>query len=441
MAKIFRWGEHIGSGGFGSVDKATRIDENGTILETGLARKKLLDVCLADEDAVARFKKEVRLLDEMEHENILSVEGRNLSDTPPWFVMPYAETNLDKEIAENAGDQEWVVERFSAILAGMEYAHNREVIHRDLKPENILVVDDIVKVADFGLGKRLDTESTNLTQTNIGMGTLPYMAPEQLTDSASVGAPADIYSLGKILGEMLTGDQPQVGRPRLDDYPVEYQGFIERCTQDEPSDRYANAEDARAAFQLFVSGGGATGEVSGNEFDDLLKSWEGAPLLEDDEEARAVANALVARKDEEEFFFRVIPRLPLGLMKQLIEICPDEFDAILRAYNQHIEGSLPFEYCDVVANFYRSLYRFNTTLSQKRLILSRLIELGPGHNRWHVGEVFGDVVSDLSSPEEIRMAAEVIRDNPSDALWNQDYVLKKSPAQAIRDAYDSLPLG
>jgi eukaryotic-like serine/threonine-protein kinase len=440
MAKIFRWGEHIGSGGFGTVDEAFRIDDDGTVLESGLARKKLLDEWLGDDEAVARFKKEVRLLDEMEHENILSVEGRNLSDSPPWFVMPFAESNLDKEIDEHAGDREWVVERFSDILAGMEYAHNREVIHRDLKPENILIVDGVVKVADFGLGKRLDSETTHLTQTNIGMGPLAYMAPEQLQDSASVGAPADIYSLGKILGEMLTGTMPQMGRPRLDDYPAEYQGFIGRCTQDEPSARYANAEDARAAFQLLVSGGGATGDVSGNEFDDLLKKWEVAPLHHDDDEARAVANALVARKEDEEFFFRVIPRLPLGLMNQLIKLCPDEFDAILRAYNQHIEGSLPFEYCDVVANFYRNLYRFDTTLSQKRLILSRLIELGPGHNRWHVGEVFGDVVSGLSSPEEIRMAAEVICENPADALWNQDYVVKRSPDQAIREAYDSLPL-
>jgi len=434
MGMKFRCGDHIGSGGFGTVDKASRLDDYGTEVETGLARKMLLDKWLNDDLAVARFKKEVRLLDELEHVNILSVEGRNLTDIPPWFIMPFAESNLSEEVAIHAGERGWVIDRFSAILAGMEYAHNRQVVHRDLKPENVLLVKGVVKIADFGLGKHLDADSTHLTQSHIGMGSLNYMPPEQLVDFARAGAPADIYALGKILGEMLTGDRPQMGRPRLEDYPDEYQGFIERCTEDDPADRYANGEDARAAFELLVSGGGATGDVSGVDFENLLKDWENANPFSSEDELRGVAQALAVRRDDEEFFFRVVPRLPLALVRELIRFHPSEFDAILRAYNEHIQGGLPFDYCDVVANFYRSLFHFDTTINQKRLILTRLIELGPGHNRWYVGEVFGSLLSELSDPAEIRMAVKVIRENPKEANWNESYVEPTAP-RAIRDAF------
>src|ERR1017187_1532409 len=363
----FRIGNHIGSGGFGTVEEATRIDNAGAVLEEGLAQKKLLPRWENNAEAVARFQREVRILSEMDHPHILPILGRNLSAKPPWFVMPRAETNLLAEIEDGKyADEQWVTKSFTAILSGMTYAHGQRRIHRDLKPENVLLVNGVLMISDFGLGKRLDPDATDLTQTEIGMGTVAYMAPEQFSDAAHVGPPADVYALGKILVQMATGKKPIVGRPRIEDAPERFRSFVEKCTADEPSDRYANAAAAYAAFNLLIANGDTQ---DGDGLENLLTNWEETPLGEDDDVVQAIAVLLVSERYDEELMWKAVPRLPDQLIAQLVENHSGEFDLILKAYNEHIQGSLPFEYCDVVANFYRRVYGLTADAGQKRMIL------------------------------------------------------------------------
>lgn len=438
MARKFRFGAHIGSGGFGSVEEAARLDDDGNVVEDGLAQKRLLPSLTGDDEAVARFKREVRYLDEMQHPHVVPVLGRNLSDDPPWFVMPRAESNLREQITDRHGDTAWIAETFTAVLEGVAYAHSeRQVVHRDLKPENVLIVGGSPMVSDFGLGKRLDAETVQLTSTNIGMGTWVYMAPEQCVDAARVGTAADVYALGKILGEMLTGNYPVPGRPRLEDFPVEFRGFIDRCTRDDPSDRYASGADALAAFQLLVTGVGSTGEVSG-DLDEQLKLWEAKLFGADEAELDAIVKTLIARRDDEEFYFRAVPRLPAELISQLIEERPSDFDVILQKYNAHIQGGLPFDYCDVVANFYRHIFLSTEDLAHRRLVLERLFPLGPDHNRWHVGEVVAGIFSGLDDQASIELAAEIVRNDPYSARWHEGYVEGIELPRRIREAFDSL---
>jgi tRNA A-37 threonylcarbamoyl transferase component Bud32 len=438
MGRRFRFGDHIGSGGFGTVEAAVRIDDDGDVVEDSLAQKKLLPEHLDDSEALARFKREVRYLAEMDHPNVIPVLGRNLSASPPWFVMPRAEGCLRDVLSARAGDQRWVITTFSAILEAMAYAHTeRRVVHRDLKPENVLMVNEVPMVSDFGLGKRLDSETTRLTSTNIAMGTLAYMAPEQFKDAARVGPPADVYALGKMLGEMLNGERPDIGRPLLTDFPIDFREFIDKCTQDDPRDRYTSGTDAFSAFQMLVSGAGLTGEIS-RDLDTLIKLWEAAPLGEDGEEARAVAQELISRQDDEEFYFKAVPRLPTALVEQLIDEQPTCFDIILRAYDGHIQGGLPFDYCDVVANFYRRMFAHTQNVDHKRLIFERLFELGPSHNRWHVGDVVAELISDIDDGPTIEMAIEVIRESPSYARWYETYIEGVQLPEQVRAAFDSL---
>ena len=102
--------------------------------------------------------------------------------------MPRADTSLAHQLRAGPADEDWVISTFTSVLNGMAYAHSkRRILHRDLKPENIFFIGDVPMVSDFGLGKRLDPNSVNLTATNLPMGTINYMAPEQFNDAAHVG--------------------------------------------------------------------------------------------------------------------------------------------------------------------------------------------------------------------------------------------------------------
>lgn len=437
MPERFEIGEHIGSGGFGTVDAATRVDRGEGEFEPALVRKALLHEHLGNEEAVDRFKREVRILDELDHPNILPILGRDLSAQPPWFVMPRADASLLEAIrGGKAGDREWVVRVFAGVLSGMSYAHSRcEVLHRDLKPENIMMMQGKPMISDFGLGKRIESDTAQLTQTAMMIGTLSYMAPEQADDAARVGPPADVYSLGKILGEMLTGKRPMFGRPKLSDYPDEFRSFIDRCTLDDPNDRYASASDALAAFELSISGAGDTGLVGEHAFEDLIQTWERTPEGQDLELVAKISNALVARKSDEELYFKAVPRLHRLLMRQLIEQRPTDFGVILQAYDAHITGSLPFEYCDVVANFYRDVFRVVADDGHKRLLLNRLIELGPSHNRWRVGQVTSSILAELNGAD-VGLAADVLatHENRPYVKWLKGYVDLDGVGPPIRKA-------
>ena len=138
---------------------------------------------------------------------------------------------------------------FNEVARAIDYAHRRNVIHRDLKPENILLDEQaggIAKVGDFGLAAFVEDEPTrfNLTQTHMAMGTLAYMAPEQRLDAKSADGRADLYSLGVLLYEMLTGQTPvgtfepaSVLKPGLD---PRLDAVIARCLRPDPKDRFAS---------------------------------------------------------------------------------------------------------------------------------------------------------------------------------------------------------
>jgi serine/threonine protein kinase len=250
----FRFGDRIGSGGFGVVKRASLLDANETVVDDGLAVKFLGEEWLDDDEARIRFVREVRLLDdELDHANVMGVVGRNLSASPPWFVMPLAESTLEQELDQHAGDREWVTHTFAQILEGVAHAHDRDqpILHRDLKPQNVLFCGEVPKISDFGLGKRLDPEATTLTKTAMWMGTEPYMAPEQFQDAKRVGPPADVYALGKILWQMLTGRVPEILYVELDAVPREFRFFIEKCCRRDPGERYRSAVEAAAAFSVF----------------------------------------------------------------------------------------------------------------------------------------------------------------------------------------------
>lgn len=199
--------EVLGSGGVATVYRATDPAGNP------VAFKVLHPSRIVDED-VRRFAREYRALARLDHPNVVHVIEAGVQDGFPWLALEYvAGTDLgavvDRWDRERPADRHAQVERIlRGLCAGLQYVHERGLVHRDLKPSNVLVTPDgIAKVTDFGVVKDEHGNQTQLTLAGRLVGTVAFMAPEQIT-SDKVDARADLYALGAVLYVMLTSRRP-----------------------------------------------------------------------------------------------------------------------------------------------------------------------------------------------------------------------------------------
>jgi len=247
----------VGMGGMGEVHKAIQLSL-GRIVAV-----KLLNPELAKDPAfVARFDKEAAALATLSHPNIVSIVDKGRSDTTYFLVMEFVEgPSLREQVRSPLMTPLEALRMMMEICRAVEYAHSRGVIHRDLKPENILLdARGHAKVADFGLaGIRRPDSRLNLTATAVAMGTLNYMAPEQRRDARSVDGRADLFSLGVMLYEVLTGELP-VGRFRMPSERVQgldprVDDVVARLLENEPDARYATAGEVCLALEAVLGSG------------------------------------------------------------------------------------------------------------------------------------------------------------------------------------------
>ncbi|RJP65376.1 MAG: serine/threonine protein kinase [Candidatus Abyssobacteria bacterium SURF_17] len=166
---------------------------------------------------IARFEREISSLRRLDHPNIIKILDEGLSDGLPYYVMEYIAGPTLKDVLRESGpfSAERVVEIASAICSALAYAHGLGIVHRDIKPANIIVGSDgEIKVADFGIAQAIDR--TRLTDTGAkGVGTPQYMSPEQIRGERVDGR-SDLYSLGILLFELLTGRIPFSGKTPIE---------------------------------------------------------------------------------------------------------------------------------------------------------------------------------------------------------------------------------
>jgi serine/threonine-protein kinase len=219
---------------------------------------KLLDEGLAaDPNFRARFAREARVAAGLSHPNVVTVFDVGEAAGRPFIVMELVpgrtlEERLRREGALRAND---VLAIARQVCAGLEHAHANGLVHRDLKPANLIERDDgTVKIADFGIARAV--EGTELTEAGTVVGTAAYLAPEQ-AEAGTVTAATDLFALGAVLYELLTGRQPWkvdslaelAGRrdappPELPaDTPPGLRAAIERCLLPEPEDRPSSAAE------------------------------------------------------------------------------------------------------------------------------------------------------------------------------------------------------
>jgi len=196
--------EEIGQGGFATVHRA--LD---TELDRSVALKMLKPYLLQDEGWVRRFRREAKAIARLDHPRIVAVYDVGESDDRLFIVMRLVDGPSLEELITERGRLTWaeVVDNMAALAEGLDYAHNQGVLHRDLKPANILMDPERgPQLTDFGLAKLAGEHSLSVTASGSVVGTPHYIAPE-VWEGQSATTKADIYALGCILFEMITGEK------------------------------------------------------------------------------------------------------------------------------------------------------------------------------------------------------------------------------------------
>lgn len=241
----------ISEGGMGKIFKAARRSDGHAV-----AIKFLADQYVEKDKIRQRFEREYRLLQSLDHPNVVRVYDFGAEPRQCFIVMEYiGGGDLEKLISQGPPDVSSLRGLFISICKGLKAIHEKGIIHRDLKPSNILLESNgsevNPKLTDFGLAR--DPGDDGLTRTGMQMGTLNYSPPEQLEKPHSVGPAGDIYSLGVTMyyafsgGRLPTGDYPALSEtsPQI---PKPISDAVEKCMARRPADRWQDA--GRLAVEL-----------------------------------------------------------------------------------------------------------------------------------------------------------------------------------------------
>src|SRR3984885_367902 len=301
----------LGAGGMGEVYRAT-----DTKLGRDVALKVLPGEMAQDPERLARFRREAKVLAQLDHPSIVTIYSVEESDGVHFLTMQLVEGQpLDRLICEGGLPLEQIVEIASALGDALAAAHEKGIVHRDLKPANVMVSNEgRVKVLDFGLAKDVGASdsaaatltSDHRTQAGMVMGTPAYMSPEQ-TSGRPLDHRTDIFSMGVVLHEMATGRRPFDGTSSAElisailrdtppsvtdlrpDLPSDLARIIRRCLEKDPRHRLQTARDVS------------------NEFRDLAQVAS-RPTLVPVSASRGVAAAdSGATRTEEGFWVAVLP--------------------------------------------------------------------------------------------------------------------------------------
>jgi eukaryotic-like serine/threonine-protein kinase len=261
--------EWIGGGGMGEIYKARHRTSDMIV-----ALKRIRDHATCSPEAIVRFLREVKTVAGLDHPNIVTLHDAGEADGQPFFTMKYvAGDSLDRPPAALKGNPRAVARVMAQLARAVEYFHQHGILHRDLKPANVLLNSKVTPfVADFGLAERVLTDGAVTSETRGIAGTVPYMAPEQTDADSRLTWAVDVYGLGTILYELLTGrrpfdaadrdeliaqvrNEPPAAPRRLQrTVPRDLESICLKCLSKAPEERYASAADLADDLERLLAG-------------------------------------------------------------------------------------------------------------------------------------------------------------------------------------------
>jgi len=253
----------IGQGGIAEIFRACQESLNRDV-----AIKILFPKFCSDPEILRRFERESVVIARLNHPNIVHVIDKGKAGNRYYFVMEYIDgTSLREVIDSPKIPLRTKLEMIAQMCKALDYAHKNGVIHRDIKPANILIDrQGNPRVADFGIAQIVGTPEGEMTSSDMVMGTLAYMSPEQKVSSTNVDQTTDIYATGVMVYEILVGKKP-LGRFKMpseldSSLPPAYDTLIQKCLAQEPKDRYQSATELKNAILNVIGGGKSSQETS-----------------------------------------------------------------------------------------------------------------------------------------------------------------------------------
>ena len=264
IANRYRIEREIGDGGMATVYLARDLTRDVDVALKTPKRELVAHL------GVARFTREIQIAIRLQHPRIVPVlDSGSAAGGVPFYVMPFIDgETLEHRLARTGAlPFDDVISIASDILEGLGYAHSLGFVHRDVKPPNVLLTNGRALLADFGLARTVDTTDTRrLTLTGVAIGTAEYMSPEQAAAEEQMDGRSDLYSLGCVLYEMLTGTPPFTApnaravmtrhfvdpvpdiRALRDAVPTTLEAAVKTALSKRPDDRFADAAAFRAAL-------------------------------------------------------------------------------------------------------------------------------------------------------------------------------------------------
>jgi serine/threonine-protein kinase len=216
--------KEIGAGAMGAVYRA-RYTKNNQLVAI-----KLMSPSLGSSNtALARFEREAAILKQLNHPNIVRLYATGHFRRAPFYAMEFVDGEPLDRILQRKGRLIWeeVVTLGQQLCAGLQHAHEMGIVHRDIKPSNLMILPDgTLKLTDFGIARDLDV--TRLTSTHSTVGTAAYMSPEQCRGEANISLKSDLYSMGVVFYELLTGSKPFQAETPLEMFQLHVSGTFER---------------------------------------------------------------------------------------------------------------------------------------------------------------------------------------------------------------------
>lgn len=438
--------DEIGGGGFGRVFKGHEIFDEGNEVAIKVLKPEKLD-----EDTLKRFNREIKIHTHLNHKNIVPIINFELDDAYKedekgitYYSMPLAKENLRDFLKryreDNPGymDDVTAVYYFNQILDGIEYAHQEGIIHRDLKPENVLVFNDegeeVLKISDFGFGKFINGQ-TIFTPSRAALGSDVYAAPEQYGNSKNVDETADIFSLGKMLYELLTYDLPvTIDFEKINNSKLKY--IIRKATNNKPEKRFRNISEMKGRIELIIGSENKL-KSSTSQFNNIYTQWN---ATFDHQYLKELCNLLIKQSSDFILYSQNLMNMDETDFATMDAYFQEELYEIVENYLELIKGDHPFSFTDKIFDFvfYKLLFIIEDNSDLYEKAIETVLNIGHAHNRFYIAREFAKEISKVKEESLIITIGEILDNNRRAGSWIKPYFADYQISMYLQDELDKL---